>query len=64
MSEMWRMTVELEFPVDPEDLRVKHSGDEEVDFSRRAWIRVQGGLNDLVGGETFKHYNVTLMPRR
>ena len=60
----WRMTVELEFPVQPTDIVPMFHGDAEVDFARRAMERVRPALERLltdIGPEA--HYQLRLPER-
>jgi hypothetical protein len=58
------MNIELEFPVEEEDLRKLCVGDVELDFSRRAFLRVREHLETLLESSPFEHYHILLLPDR
>ena len=61
----WVMNVQFEFPVVPADVEVRHEGDAEIDFSRRALERIRPQLEyliDSIGPEG--HYWITGQPTR
>lgn len=45
---MWAMKLELTFPILPEDEKVKHEGDTDVDFSFRATMRIKPFLEKFI----------------
>ena len=61
---MWTLTVELEFPDEPEDTIERHVGDKEIDFSNRALKRVRKDLETLLTNSQFEHYHVLRFPVR
>jgi hypothetical protein len=70
----WRVVVELTWDVLPDDVTAKYEGDAEVDFSSRAFARVRGALEALIGyasrsgprddAAAFRHYHIIELPKR
>lgn len=58
MSERWETTLELTFDVDPEDVKYRHEGDAEVDYSARAIERIRPALGDLITKGPFAHFRI------
>ena len=61
---MWRMQIELEFPVEVKDIEERYTGDTEVDFSTRALERVRVHLETLLANSSFVHYHLISVPKR
>ena len=60
----WTMRIELEFPVQSDDVQVRYVGDAEVAFAARALERIRPALERLraeIGPEA--HYHLQL-PKR
>lgn len=61
----WRVVVELTWDVLPEDITPKWEGDAAVDFANRAFARIRGTLNSIIGkGKPFAHWHVLERTRR
>lgn len=61
----WVAKIEIEFPVDPNDIRIRYEGDAPTDFSMRALDRIRPALEAMreqLGPEA--HYYVLQLPRR
>jgi hypothetical protein len=44
----WEVRIALTFPVDPEDVKHRFAGDEEVDYAARAVARIRPHLEALL----------------
>jgi hypothetical protein len=59
----WRIAVELTWDVKPEDCDPIHEGDTIKDFQDRAFQRVRGDLNSIVGKDKpFAHFHILERP--
>lgn len=43
----WSMTVQVDFPISPEDTAIRHKGDAEIDFANRGVARIRGRLEEF-----------------
>lgn len=59
-GQTWKLYLELEFPVLPDDVAEKYVGDCEDDFARRAVERVRAHLDKLLEDTEFVHYYIML----
>ncbi len=61
----WRVVVELTWDVLPEDITPKWEGDAAVDFANRAFARIRGTLDSIIGkGKPFAHWHVIKQAHR
>jgi hypothetical protein len=62
---LWELNLTITFPVDPEDVKLRYSGDAEIDFANRAFDRVRSSLINCLklSDKGFNYYNAK-MPNR